>query len=616
MCFNAQFKGWSRSISIVNNNIGSSSILKRKLIDLPTQPGVYLYRDEFGCILYIGKAKNLRNRVKSYFRSKQTDDKTTRLVSCIWDLEFIVCETELEALILENNMIREHRPPYNILVKDANSYPYIKLTWTDDYPRAYVTHELDRDGSFYYGPFFPVSVANRMLELVYRFFQIRNCDININKQRNSKACLKYQIHMCTAPCIAAVTKEEYRRQAHGAKLFLEGRRSELKKMLKVAMWNAARNDAFELAATYRDTLSRLDSWFSRQRAASLDRKNVDVYGSAIMGSCICVHRLIIRNGLMLGRIEHLIRDAGFSNEVIIAEILKQVYSKEEVPEEVLVDREPEDLVLLQEWLGVVRGSRTAIRIPKKGDKAGLLAMAQKNAYLALERKFEKNDLNKEVLDDLSHFLDLTRTPQWIDCFDVSHSCGCDVVASCVVFIHGMPDLKQYRRFKISSEQNNDFANMFEVVRRRYKRLKGENLGFPDLILIDGGLGQLHAVEAALMSLGLEMLDLISIAKKEELVFKSGSNMPLPMPKNSNALYLLQRIRDEAHRFAVGYHRRLRARNLLRSDLTQINGIGLVTARSLLKSYGSVKAIRDASHIDLKEKFGLSIANKITRWIDN
>lgn len=596
---------------IVRNNINCSSLLKRKLVDLPTQSGVYLYRDEAGEVLYIGKAKNLRNRINSYFRSKQLDNKTVRLVSYIWDLEFIVCENELEALILENNMIKEYRPPYNILVRDTGSYPYIKLTWSDAYPQAIVTYKNDCDGSLYYGPFFPVSIANRTLELVYRFFQIRNCDINIDKKRHSRACLKYQLHTCTAPCIAAVTQDEYRKQAQGAKLFLEGRRSELKSMLKAAMWNAAKNNAFELAVTYRDSLHQLDTWFSRQKVAVLDQKNIDVYGSAVLNNCVCVHRLIMRNGLISGRMEYVIRDIENFDDIAIAEVLKRIYSKEEAPEEILVEREPADFKLLHEWFGKIRGNRPTIRIPIKGDKAGLLVMAQKNAYLALERKFEKNDVSNEVLERLSNFLGLTKIPLWIECFDVSHSHGCDVVASCVVFMHGLPARQRYRRFKLSSEQNNDFVNMAEVVTRRYKRLGDSNLGFPDLIIIDGGLGQLHAVEVALASLGLDNLDLISIAKKEELIFRLGSNEPLRIPKASNELYLLQRIRDEAHRFAISYHRNLRAKNMLQSELTRIPGIGSVTARNLLKVYGSVKAIREVSYLDLKEKFGLSIADKIT-----
>jgi excinuclease ABC subunit C len=601
-------------MSCVYNDIYQNPIPKHKLVDLPTHPGVYVYRDRVGDILYIGKAKNLRKRIKSYFGSKQLDNKTKRLVSHICDLEFIVCETELEALILESNMIKECRPPYNILVRNDSHYPYIKLSWADNYPRATVTTKVEDDGSLYYGPFFPISIANRTLELIQRFFRLRHCDTHFKKPMNDRACLKYQLNRCTAPCIAAITQEEYRRQANGARLFLEGLRSELKDMLKVAMWNAAKNEAFELAATYRDDLYHLDTWFSRQRAATLDQRSVDVYGSAVLGCCVCVHRLVIRNGLILGRMEYLIHDIDFFDSVATAEILKRVYTEEKAPCEILVEHEPADCILLREWLGVTSGTKPIIHVPIRGYKAGILAMAQKNAKLALERKFEKASFNQMILKELCNILSLAKVPRWIECFDVSHHSGREVVASCVVFMDGLPDRSRYRRFKISNEQNNDFANIAEAVTRRYRRLKRENLGFPDLVIIDGGLGQLHVVELALMALDLNIFELASIAKKEELVFRPGSNEPLRIPRDSNELHILQRIRDEAHRFAVGYHRILKSKEILQSELTQIPGIGLVKARNLLKYYGSVRAIREASYIDLEKKFGSSIAKNIAAWL--
>jgi excinuclease ABC subunit C len=594
------------------NNLEHSPALRRKLTDLPTQPGVYLYRDQEGSLLYVGKAKVLRNRVKSYFQSRQLDGKTRRLVARIWDLEFVVCETELEALVLENNFIREHRPPYNILLRDDKSYPYVKLTWKNAFPQVFVTRKVKKDGSLYYGPFFPASTAYRTAELVYRFFQIRDCDIEIDGRRG-RACLKYQLHRCTAPCIGAVGQAAYREQAKEAKLFLEGRREELKARLEAAMWQAAEHSAFELAAQYRDALQQLDAWFNRQKAATVDQEDTDLYGSAVLDGRACVHRLVMREGRMVGRREYLIEDVEAFDGAVLAEVLKRVYAEEEVPGRILVELEPDDLELLREWLGGMRGARPAIHVPQRGEKVELLAMAQENARLALERKFEPARLNQAVLEGLQGFLGLVRLPRSIECFDISHGQGREVVASCVVFSDGLPDRQRYRRFKMTSQQNDDFANMAEVITRRYRRLRDEGHAFPDLVLIDGGLGQLHAAEAALRALGLDQLERASLAKKEELVFRPGSAEPLRIPRTSPVLQLLQRIRDEAHRFAITYHRNLRAKRTLQTELTQIPGIGPVTARKLLQGFGSVQAVREASPADLEAAAGPAIARKLLEW---
>ena len=594
------------------NNVDRSPALSRKLGDLPTQPGVYLYRDQEGNLLYVGKAKVLRNRVKSYFQSKQLDGKTRRLVARIWDLEFVVCETELEALVLENNFIKEQRPPYNILLRDDKSYPYVKLTWKNAFPQVFVTRKVRKDGSLYYGPFFPASTAYRTAELVYRFFQIRDCDIDIDGKRG-RACLKYQLHRCTAPCIGAVDQATYREQAKEAKLFLEGKREELKTRLEAAMWQAAEHSAFELAAQYRDALQQLDAWFNRQKAATVDQEDTDLYGSAVLDGRACVHRLVMRDGRMVGRREYMIEDVEAFDGAVLAEVLKRVYAEDEVPGRILVELEPDDLELLREWLGGMRGVRPAIHVPQRGDKVELLAMAQENARLALERKFEPARLNQAVLEGLQGFLGLAHLPRRMECFDISHGQGKEVVASCVVFSDGLPDRQRYRRFKMTNQQNDDFANMAEVITRRYQRLRNEGQEFPDLVLIDGGLGQLHADESALAALGLDQLERASLAKKEELVFRPGSSEPLRIPKTSPVLQLLQRIRDEAHRFAITYHRNLRAKRTLQTELTQIPGVGPMTARKLLQGFGSVQAVRAAPAADLEGSVGPALARRIVAW---
>jgi excinuclease ABC subunit C len=595
-------------------NVDRSPLLQRKLGDLPTQPGVYLYRDEEGTLLYVGKAKVLRNRVKSYFHSKQLDGKTRRLVARIWDLEFIVCATELEALVLENNLIRENRPPYNILLRDDKSYPYVKLTWKNAFPQVFVTRKVKKDGSLYFGPFFPASTAYRTAELVFRFFQIRDCDIDIDGKRG-RACMKYQLHRCTAPCIAAVSQEAYREQAKEAKLFLEGRRDELKARLEAAMWKAAEVSAFEQAAQHRDALQQLDAWFNRQKAATVDQEDMDLYGSAVLDGRACVHRLVMRDGRMVARREYVLDDVETFDGAVLAEVLKRVYAEEAVPARILVEVEPDDVELLRDWLGTLRGAKPNLHIPQRGEKVELLAMAQENARLALERKFEPARLNQAVLEGLQAFLGLAHLPRRIECFDISHGQGREVVASCVVFTDGLPDRQRYRRFKMANEQNDDFANMAEVITRRYTRLRDEaqGQGLPDLVLIDGGLGQLHAAEAVLAGLGLGQLERASLAKKEELVYRPGSSEPLRIPKTSPVLQLLQRIRDEAHRFAITYHRNLRAKRTLQTELTQIPGIGALTAKKLLQVFGSVTGVRQAPQADLEAKAGVAVARKILAW---
>ncbi len=599
-------------MAAIRTNLEKSPFLKRKLGDLPQRPGCYLYRDEGGNLLYVGKAKVLRNRVKSYFQNKSLDAKTRRLVARIWDIELIVCETELEALVLENNLIKEHFPPFNILLRDDKSYPYVKLTWKEAFPKVYVTRKLRKDGSLYFGPFFPASTAYRTAELVTRFFQIRDCDIEIDGKRG-RACLKYQLHRCTAPCIAAVTQEAYREQAREARLFLEGKREELKARLEAAMWKAAEAAAFEQAAQHRDALQQVDAWFTRQKAASADLDDTDIFGSAVLDGQGCVHRLLMREGRMVGRQEYLLDDVETFDATVLAGVLQRVYSADAPPARILTEVDPEESELLREWLSGLRGTKVRIHVPQKGEKVDLLSMAQENARLALERKFEPARLNEAVLEGLQAFLGLSHLPRRLECFDISHGQGREVVASCVVFSDGRPDKARYRRFKMTNEQNDDFANMQEAVTRRYKRMNDEGQDFPDLVLIDGGLGQLHAAEAALKDLGLEQLELASLAKKEELVFRPGASTPLKIPKSSPVLQLLQRIRDEAHRFAISYHRALRAKRTLQTELTQIPGIGPATAKKLLQAFGSVTQVREAEEAALVAAVGPAATAKVLAW---
>ena len=602
-------------MATVRTNLEKSPALKRKLADLPLRPGCYLYRDEKGNLLYVGKAKVLRNRVKSYFQQKRLDAKTRRLVARIWDLEFIVCETELEALVLENNLIKEHFPPFNILLRDDKSYPYVKLTWKEAFPKAFVTRKVRKDGSLYFGPFFPASTAYRAAELVYRFFQIRDCDIEIDGKRG-RACLKYQLHRCTAPCIAAVSQEAYREQAKEARLFLEGKREELKARLEAAMWKASEAAAFEQAAQHRDALQQVDAWFTRQKVATANLEDTDIYGSAVLDGRACVHRLILREGRMVGRQEYLLDEVEAFDGEVLAQVLQRVYSADPPPARILAETEPADLPLLGDWLSGLRGTRVKLRVPRKGEKVDLLAMAQENARLALERKFEPARLNEAVLEGLQAFLGLSHLPRWIECYDISHGQGREVVASCVVFADGVPDKPRYRRFKVSTDQNDDFTAMRETLTRRFRRLRDEGGTFPDLVVVDGGLGQLHAAEEALGALDLGRLELASLAKKEEWVFRPGSAEPLKIPRTSPVIQLLQRLRDEAHRFAITYHRALRAKRTLQTELTTIPGVGTATARKLLQAFGSAARVREAPEADLAACVGPAAARKVRAWAED
>jgi len=595
----------------IRNNVERSPSLSRKLSDLPVNPGVYLYRDKKGELLYVGKAKNLKNRIKSYFQSRSLDAKTKRLVALIWDLEFIVCASELEALVLENNLIKEHLPPFNILLRDDKNYPYVKITWKNEFPQLYVTRYLTRDGSLYFGPFFPASTAYRRVELVKRFFMLRDCDLAIDGQRK-RACLQYQLHRCTGPCIGAVGAEDYRNQVKKAKLFLEGKREELKIRLEAAMWQASEAQAFEQAAQYRDTLHQIDDWFDRQKAAILDNEDQDIYGSAALNGRVCVHRLLLRDGRIIGRKEYVLGDTDILTPDVVAAVIQRVYAEEPTPARILVEMEPEGAEVLREWLGTLRGTMPKIHVPKRGEKVELLQMAQENARLALERKFEPEELNKAVLRGLQAFLDLPHLPVRIECFDISHTQGREVVASCVVFSDGIPDKANYRRFKLRNEQNDDFSNMAEVLTRRCKRLTDEGRELPTLVIVDGGLGQLRVAEAALKNIGIE-LELASLAKKEELVYRPASNEPLRIPKSSPVLQLLQRIRDEAHRFAVTYHRALRAKRTIQTELTRIQGIGAVTAKKLLSEFGSTAKVKSADESELIRVIGPSATAKVVAW---
>jgi len=598
----------------IKHNVGRSRLLSRKLADLPASPGVYLYKDKKGNLLYIGKAKILKNRIKSYFQSRQQDAKTARLVALIWDLEFIVCATELEALVLENNLINANMPPFNILLRDDKSYPYIKITWKNEYPQLSVTRRLVKDGSQYFGPFFPASSAYRRVELIKRFFMLRDCELVIDGQRK-RACLQYQLHRCSGPCIGAVKSEAYRNQVKEAKLFLEGKRDELKARLERAMWRASSAQAFEQAAQYRDTLQQIDAWFDRQKAAILNAEDQDIFGSAALNGRVCVHRLLLRDGRIIGRKEYVLEDTDTLTQSVVAEVLQRVYAEELAPARILVETEPDGLEVLREWLGGMRGIRDAmpkIYVPKRGEKVELLQMAQENARLALERKFEPEELNKALLQGLQAFLDLPHLPVSIECFDVSHVQGREVAASCIVFSGGLPDKGNYRRFKLRNEQNDDFSNMAEILTRRYKRLVEEGRDLPALVIVDGGLGQLHAAEAALKDLGIT-LELAALAKKEELVYRPAFSEPLRIPKSSPVLQLLQRIRNEAHRFAIAYHRALRAKRTIQTELTNIKGIGPAIAKKLLQEFGSAAKVRAADESDLIKALGKSKAAKIIAW---
>ena len=599
-----------------------------RLAAVPLEPGVYLHRDAGRKVLYVGKSASLRDRLRSYFGSKKNlDPKSVELVSRIDDFEYIVTASEQEALLLENSLIKEHKPKYNIRLKDDKTYPYIKVDLAEDFPRIYVTRRTANDGARYFGPFASAGSVRKTLDLLKRLFPYRSCTKTITGN-DSRPCLEYHIKRCVAPCTGYASRNDYSEVIAQVVMFLEGNTKEIVSDLKTTMLEASDNLEFERAGALRDRLKAIEKVYEGQNVVGLGREELDVIGAAYGGEEAWVEIFFIRQGKLIGR-DHFTMSGTREEEgqEILARFIEQFYSSaSHVPRKILVPESITDKEMVAGWLETKRKGPVEINVPQRGAKRRLIEMVTTNAAQGLEQlklKWISDSTRMETaMSELQEELNLPRSPKRIECYDVSHIQGTNTVASMSVFQDGKPLSSNYRRFKIKSHDgNDDFASMREVLSRRFKRLKNardggeENASFaaaPDLVLIDGGKGQLSSAVEVMLRLGLQDIQLASIAKREEEIFLPDAAEPVIMPKNSQGLFLLQRARDEAHRFAVTFHRNLRGKSSVKSALDLVPGIGPKRRKMLIRSFGSVKGIREASEDQLAAAPGMTA--KVARQI--
>jgi excinuclease ABC subunit C len=580
---------------------------REKAAQLPETPGVYLFKDAGGTVLYVGKARNLRSRVRSYFlESRWMDAKTGSLAREIADLETIVVDNEREALALEHNLIKQYRPKFNVVLRDDKTYPYIKFTAGEKYPRVYFTRRIKKDGSLYFGPYFPASLARRILHFIHKRFLVPSCTVDLTRS-HPRPCLQYYIKRCLGPCVAGLTTDErYAEAAHDARLFLEGRRHDLIRSLEQRMSAAAEKELFEQAAAYRDLLRTLEDIEERQRIASAQGDDTDVLAFYSEPPLVAANLFHLRGGRVVDRREFYWEDLEeFDAQEFVTSLLKQLYLEAEyLPKAIHVSADFEDRELLEEMLTERAGHKVEILTPQRGSKRAFLDLVENNARHSFEQRFRVlKPSSKAIGEALQITLNLAEEPKRIESFDISHIQGTDTVASMVVWENGRMKKSDYRKFIIRGDenangnslmQNDDFASMREAVTRRYRRVLEEKKELPGLILIDGGIGQLHAAAQALDSLQIINQPLASIAKKEEILYVLGQeDEPIVLERHSPVLHLIQQIRDETHRFAVSFHRQRRGKRQTETALNDIPGVGPLTAQKLLKEFGSVANIRRA-----------------------
>jgi len=592
--------------------------LLQKIRTIPTEPGVYLYKNAEGEVIYVGKAKNLRSRVASYFHEGRWEDsKTGTLVREAVDVDYIVVRNNKEALALENNLIKQRKPRFNILLRDDKTYPYVKLTLGDRYPKVFVTRRLRKDGSAYYGPYFPGNLAHRIVDLIHRSFLIPSCKVDLSRY-HPRPCLQYYIKRCLGPCVEGLTTPEaYREAVRDTQMFLEGRGAELGKSLEERMQTAVDSELFELAAKYRDLLRTVSDLQEKQRIASVENDDADVFGYHFENGMLAVNLFHMRGGKIVDRREFFWEDLPelletddentekqpqtapgvFEAGAFFSALLKQLYIDQPyVPRAIYVPVDFADRSALTDLLSEQTGRRIELSVPQRGDKRSLVDLAGQNAKQSFDQRFRVlQPSQKAIQETLQDVLVLPELPRRIECFDISHIQGAETVASMVVWEDGAMKKSDYRKFQIKTVEGvDDFASMREVVTRRYKRIADENKPMPSLILIDGGLGQLHAAAAALEELGFTSQPLASIAKREEIIYLYGQeNDPIVLDRRSPVLHLVQRIRDESHRFAISYHRKRREMRDRDSELLSIPGVGARTRTRLLEHFGSLRSVQSA-----------------------
>ena len=588
-----------------------------KLTNLPSRAGVYLMRDKAGKVIYVGKAKDLRARVRSYFNRADGRSQIEFLVKRVGDLETLVTSNDKEALILENNLIKQYKPRYNIRLKDDKSYLSIKVTTQHPWPRIFTTRKIVKDGSRYFGPFSSAVAARETVDIIEKHFLLRNCTDHNFKNR-SRPCLQYEIKRCMAPCVLTVDPQEYREQVRQASLFIEGRQHELIAELRQRMAAKAEAMEFESAAKIRDQIQAVEKTLEKQRMVSHWGADQDIFGLYREGGFIEAQVLFVRQGKLTGTQAYSLEDLEFPDEEIMGSLLTQFYQGQRfIPDEILVPVELEDRDTRAEYLSDRKGKNVSIQVPQKGDKRKLVEMAEQNARQSFTERHDQEKAREKMLQELQVQLRLKRYPQRIECFDISMIHGAHAVGSQVTFIGGEPDKGYYRHYRIRtiapSSGGDDFGMMLEILKRRFTRGKREE-EMPDLVVVDGGKGQLAMALAAMREVGVEGIDVVGLAKmrvqsaprsaqierSEERVFLPGQSNPVTLRRNSNALFLLQRVRDEAHRFAITHHKKLRSKQTLYSALDRVPGIGAARRRALLRTFGSMKGVEQASLDELRQ----------------
>lgn len=596
----------SRQQDMMMGDGEQQAYILEKVSHLPTTPGVYLWRDKYQRIIYVGKAINLRNRVRSYVQQDVNRSvKVTAMMRRAWDVETIKTKTEMEALILEATLIKEHHPKYNIMLRDDKTYPYVKVTVQEEYPRLFMTRRLERDGAKYFGPFTDVTAVHHVLRILRSYYPLRTC----KSMKVERPCLQYHMHYCEGPCMKYVTVESYRKYIDDIVALFEGKQVQVIQEITSKMEQASEDLEFELAAKYRDDLLSIQKVQEKQRMVT-QRGDMDVLGMDIDGPMACIQLFFIRSGRLLGRENYFVQHEGDSPELVMTEFIKQYYGGSTfIPKELLLPMDSVDRELFSEWFTSMKGQQVEVSVPQRGYKKDLIKMAEENAqnFLAERRRQWQYTIDKAggAVKKLAEVLDLPRLPERMECYDISHMQGAETVASMVVFEGGKPAKREYRRFKLKTVQGkpDDFASMAEIMERRYGNEK--DWPMPDLIIIDGGKGQLNAALPVIRAMGVTDVPVISLAKRIEEVFVEGESESIILEHHTPELQLLQQIRDEAHRFAITYHRRLRGKRNLESVLDHIEGIGPKRRKALYKHFGNLDAMRVAELEELESVEGMN-----------
>ena len=597
--------------------MGPMNSVADKIASLPSRPGVYLMRDKAGKVIYVGKAKDLRGRVRAYFNNSDERSQIEFLIRRVEDIETLVTHSDKEALILENNLIKQYKPRYNIRLKDDKSYLSIKVTTQHPWPRILATRKIVKDGHRYFGPFASAVAARETIDIIEKHFQLRNCTDH-NFRNRTRPCLQYQIKRCMAPCVLPVAQDAYREQVRQAVLFIEGKGHELIAELKHRMREKSNVLEFETAARLRDQIQAVETTLEKQRMVAHWGSDQDIFGLYREGGFIEVQVLLVRQGKLTGNQSYALEDLEFPDDDVIAALLTQFYQGQRfVPDEILLPVDLDDSAVRAEYLTERKGKRVAILSPQRGDKRRLVEMAEENARQSFADRHDQEKARERMLRELQAQLRLKNYPQRVECFDISMIHGAHAVGSMVTFINGEPDKNLFRHFRIRTidpaSGGDDFGMMLEVLKRRFSR-GVEEADLPDLIVVDGGKGQLAMALTAMAEVGVDGVEAVGLAKmrvqaaprsaeierSEERVFLPGQTNPVVLRRNSNALFLLQRVRDEAHRFAITHHRKLRSKQTLASALDRIPGVGGARKRALLRAFGSIRRIEQATVAELSK----------------